>query len=59
MVDVERVLIVLKCDVDKDVARRKGYSKGKRKKVGRVMLRRVMLGRVMLGRVMLRWANWL
>ena len=48
MVDIERVLIVLKCAVDKDITRRKGYSKGKRKKVGRVMLRRVMLGRVML-----------
>lgn len=30
VVDVERVLIVLKCDVDKDFARHEGCSKGKR-----------------------------
>jgi hypothetical protein len=40
VVDVERLLIVLKCDVDKDFARREGGSKGKRKKVGRVTLGR-------------------
>lgn len=40
MVDVERVLIVLKYDVDKDFARREGCSKGKRKKIGRVTLGR-------------------
>jgi hypothetical protein len=38
IVDVERVLILLKCDIDKDFARREGCSKGKRKKVGRVTL---------------------
>jgi hypothetical protein len=40
MVYVERVLIVLKCDVDKEFARRRGCSSGKRKKVGRVTLGR-------------------
>jgi hypothetical protein len=40
VVDVEIVLIALKCDVDKDFARQKGCLKGKPKKVGRVTLRR-------------------
>lgn len=39
VLDVERVLIVLKCDLDKDFARHEGCSKGKRKRVGRVTLR--------------------